>query len=814
MADLDPFDEYGDQDAAGDDDQPTLEPRSSRRILQIIKDSEKEFQRWMNKCDRIDKLYSALQSMSGFGLDSAGGLIDKEFNLFWASVEVIKPSIYSRPPVPVVAPKFKDRNPVKRTTAEMLERTCISGFDVSDIDQVMLGVRDDLVINARGVTWLSYETKADSDTDHERVCIEHLDRNDFGHEWGRKWSEVGIVWRHAWLTKREARKRFRKRSGDLYQSANYGRHKDELGDGNRAAKARFTEVWNKYENQVQWVAEGCDTFLDEDKPHLKLSGFFPCPRPAYGTMERRSLVPVPDISYIEDQLEQINLLTARIHGLVQNLQVKGLYPAGGDIGTAVEMALKANDDSVLVPVNAATLSSATGMTDMIVWLPIDQIASTIVAAVEARRELISNVQELFGIADIMRGDTQAQETLGAQQLKAQFGAVRIRDRIAELVRIARDTVVIMAEIMAEHFSIQTIFDMSQMELPTKAEVQKQIDELRGKAEQELKALNDQAEQAMAQMQPGPDGQAPDPQQIDQQIQQASEAIKAKYLPQIEKAAQQVTQEAVKEMLRDNKTRPFTFDIETDSTIYPDEMAEKTSRNEFMTAFTTAAGALAPLVQTGPAGAKMAGELIKFQLGPYRAGRQLEGMIDEWVDSLADMPQNAGNGAEEAIAEANKVLAQAEMEKARAAIMTVESRAAKDQAENERKMMELQQKAADGERTASLELATTQAKLEEAQAKVRKTEVDIEHVNAQIAAIFAKIGVDAKTIDLNEFKTVTDVQFRADDQARQDVQLSQQATESEFEREQRLRGEDRQDRSQTMAERQAEQAQRGDANGKA
>src|SRR5690606_1567266 len=104
----------------------------------------------------------------------------------------------------------------------------------------------------------------------------------------------------------------------------------------------------------------------------------------------------------------------------------------------------ANDDSILVPVNAAILSSAQGMADMIVWLPIDQIAQTIVAAVKARRELISNVQELFGIADIMRGDTQAQETLGAQQLKAQFGAVRIRDRIAELVRIARDTVVIMA----------------------------------------------------------------------------------------------------------------------------------------------------------------------------------------------------------------------------------------------------------------------------------------------------------------------------------------------------------------------------------
>lgn len=792
MADLDPFDEYGDQEDIDPVDEPR-EPRSAKRVLQVIKDSEREFSRWQKNCDRIDKLYSSLQSLSGLGLSGSGQLMDREYNLFWASVEVIKPSIYSRPPVPVVVPKFKDRNPVKRVTAELLERSCISAFDISDIDQTMLAVRDDLVITARGQTWLSYETKADSDTDYEKVCIEHLDRYDFGHEWGRKWAEVGIVWRHAWLTRREARKRFLSTSGEVYQKASYGKHKDDLGDGNRTEKARFSEVWNKYDNKVQWVAEGCDVFLDEDEPHLKLTGFFPCPRPAYATVERRSLIPVPDISYIEDQLETINELTVRIHDLCDKLVVKGIVPAGTDIGDAIQTAYKSeNASQMLIPVPAMSLSGGAALVE---WLPIDQVAQTILSAVQARREIIGNVQELFGIADIMRGETEAQETLGAQELKAQFGAVRIRDRVSELVRIARDTVVIAAEIMAEQFSVDTLLDMAQMELPTDAEISKQMKALKDQAKSELEAIHDQAEQALGQQQDPQAAQA-----MQQQANQAIQAVQQKYAPEIEKLSQEVTVEAVKAMLRDNKTRPFTFDIETDSTISPDENAEKASRNEFMTAFATTSQALAPLVQTGPAGARLAGDLLKFQLAPYRPGRQLDGAIDEWIDSVQNQPkQEDGKEEQKALIEAQNKLAEAEIQKAKAATMSVEARAASETQKLQAKVFEMQQKAAAEEQKAQLEVGALQGKLAEQDAKINL-------MQAQTAEILSKIGLDVRKQDLEEYKAATDTQFKADDQMRSNMQLEQQATESEFDREQRLRGEDRQDRSQSLTEQQMQQEQ--------
>ena len=73
---------------------------------------------------------------------------------------------------------------------------------------------------------------------------------------------------------------------------------------------------------------------------LSCENFFPCPQPAYGTVQRGSLVPVPDVLQYRDQLEELNLLTGRIHALSDALEAKGFYPAGGaEIAEAVQTAM-------------------------------------------------------------------------------------------------------------------------------------------------------------------------------------------------------------------------------------------------------------------------------------------------------------------------------------------------------------------------------------------------------------------------------------------------------------------------------------------
>src|SRR3546814_5247249 len=96
----------------------------------------------------------------------------------------------------------------------------------------------------------------------------------------------------------------------------------------------------------------------------------------------------------------------------------------------------------------------------------------------------------------MRGATEAQETLGAQQLKSQYGSVRVREKSAELQRVAADAVKIAAEIIAENFSKETVLDMSQMDVPTKADITRRIKEIEKAAKEELEGLKARAQEAM------------------------------------------------------------------------------------------------------------------------------------------------------------------------------------------------------------------------------------------------------------------------------------------------------------------------------
>ena len=84
------------------------------------------------------------------------------------------------------------------------------------------------------------------------------------------------------------------------------RRDKEVGGADNRERAKFWEIWDKDSERVVWVAKGCEDILDEDDPHLDLQDFFPCPKPAYGTVQRGRLVPVPDVMQYRDQLDEMN----------------------------------------------------------------------------------------------------------------------------------------------------------------------------------------------------------------------------------------------------------------------------------------------------------------------------------------------------------------------------------------------------------------------------------------------------------------------------------------------------------------------------
>lgn len=584
-------------------------PRASKPYLTMIQEAERAFRSYQERCDNIDARYASLSKMA----DAVG---DREFQIFWANLEVLKPTIYQRPPQPVVMPRHKDGGELARKASEMLERVLAWNVEADDLHETLLQVRDDLATSARGVAWVLDDGR----------CL-HVDRCDFVHDPARKWQEVGWVARRAYMTREAGVERF----GDAFLRArcDYIKGKDD-GNGNdyrpTEKKAQVWELWHRGEGVVVWVTEGVDEVLDAQPPLFDVAGFFPCPRPAYGTVERRKLIPVPDFIYYRDQVDEINELTARISDLAESLRLKGFYASGtSEVGEAIEAAMKATDNkAILVPVSSFAALGGGALKDAIVWLPVREVVEVVTSCVQLRQQLIQDVYEITGLSDIMRGSTQASETATAQNLKAQYGSVRVRERQAEMVRIARDVLRIKAEVYAESYPAQELAVMAQMQLPDMATAQQQM----AQAQQQA---------AMAQQQGQPAPPMPDPSKV-------------------------VTIEQVDALLKDQRTRPFILDVESDSTIAPNEEAEKAARIEFVTAVGGFISQAGQMVAQQPKTAPFVGEMLKFTAGAFRAGRELGGVIDEFVEQIKQVAvQPPGPNPEQMKAEAEMQAKQAELQ---------------------------------------------------------------------------------------------------------------------------------------------------------
>lgn len=764
--------------------------RSDAEIaLDNIELSQRAFRTYNDFCDRIDRIYSDSDDLKqNLGLI---GLTDRSYDLFWSSIEVLKPAIYAKAPAVVVQPRYSDANPTDKMTSELMERVINSEFERGHINEEMLQVRDDLALMNRGVLWVTHD-----DEDGNAVCTEWLDREDFVHDTSRTWRDVGWVARRAWLTLDQMKKRFKGVSGDLWQRAFFGDRRDDAynwgTDDSIPEKAAVWEIWDKTDGKVRWVTPGIDEYLEESEPHLNLDDFFPCPKPAYGTLIRRSLIPMPDYKRYAVHLDQINTLTKRIYDLLDRIRVMGFVAGGGDVGDAVQTALAQSDNSsaIIIPVPGAALTASGGAGNMISWLPLDVIANTITGMIDARAQLFADFDRLSGISDIMRGETEAQETLGAQRMKSQYGSDRVRDKKDELIRLSRDAARISSEIICENFTQDELLEIAQMDIPTRKEVEKSIKDIEKAARAEMEELTE----GMGD-QPPPE----DPEQqaaLQEQFQFAQKQIMEKYGPQLQQLEQTVVIEDVMELIRDQRGRSLIIDVETDSTVMTDEMAERQSRSEFMSGFSNALTVAQPLLAAGEEGAKLFGAMLKFSLEPFKISRSLSSIIDEFAENApamaAAMGEQEGGEGMEAMAEAQQKLSEAELQKAQAATMKVE-------ADGQLKMFELQQKQQQAEVDAQKDAQKFELEIAQTQGKLDETNARIEKIFAEIQKMGIDTQLESRKVENSETETAADIGLRMADQARAEtndqIDRVTQARNRERDDEFRERGEQRADMQQ-------------------
>lgn len=576
-------------------------------------------------------------------------LSSARFNILWSNVQTLHPAIYANPPTPNIDRRFQDDDDLGRYSALVLERAVSYYVKDDTFDKIMKQTTLDRLLPGRGTVWVRYcpvfsePTQVTDDAQdeveeetatllNEDVVVDYVHWTDFGHTaFARTWQEVDAVWRRVYMGRKELKKRFGDEVGAAVPLDGKVPDKNSIGDSTVGTKAVVYEIWCKSSGKAYWVNKSYPEILDEVEDPLGLKDFFPCPEPLYATLVNDDLVATADFLLYQDQAAELDYTTARISAIIKAVRVAGVYDAAAE---GIDRLLSEGTDNKLIPVQQwAALGGGKGMDGVISFFPLDQIVGTLKSLFEARDRIKQDLYEITGISDIVRGATNASETATAQQIKGQFATLRLDNQQKDVARFSRDLVRLMTEVIAKHFDMETIKQVSAIKLLTEQEKQGILQQQQMQQEQD----------AVAQQQGLP---APEPQPIPENIEELME------MP---------SWEQVESIIRDDTARSFRIDIETDSTIKTDQENEKQSRIEFL-------GAVSQFMQQAisvpPELRNLSMELLMFGVRGFKVSRELETSFESAMDKIRKAeknPQPQPPSPEEQKAQAEQQRTQAEMQ---------------------------------------------------------------------------------------------------------------------------------------------------------
>jgi hypothetical protein len=126
----------------------------------------------------------------------------------------------------------------------------------------------------------------------------------------------------------------------------------------------------------------------------------------------------------------------------------------------------------------------------------------------------------------------------------------------------------------------------------------------------------------------------------QQMAQKVQAIVA------DNSQKQAEFQAAVDLIKRDSAHGFRIDIEADSTIAPDEQAEKQSRTQFMQQFVPFMETMVPIAKGNPEMAELAKEFTLFVVRGWRVARPLEETIGKAFAALAQLPPDPPPGAKQ------------------------------------------------------------------------------------------------------------------------------------------------------------------------
>ncbi len=514
--------------------------------------------------------------------DSFGAGIYKQFNILWSNTETMKGALFARMPKADVRRRYNDNNPITRQTAIVLERALQYGNEVYSADKPIKAALEDYLLPGRGVVWVVYEPilmketiKVEStdefgnmimiDQEEERIAdqrcyFEYVNWEDYRESPAKRPEDVYWKARRHLLTRDELIEKGFKNASNIPLNWSPEPTEGYQEDYSEVfSRAEVWEIWDKYKEKRYFVSKGYNEILAEDDDPYGLEKFYPCPDSLVAIRTNETSVPIPEFTLYQDQADELDRITTRISNLIEGLKRRGVYDAS--VPELSHLA-DAGDNDFVPSENFAQLAAKGGLGAVFQQEDIAPIAQVLAGLYQQRNQVLDTIYQITGISDIIRGSTKASETATAQQLKAQFGSMRMRKKQSEIAEYIRDLFRIKAELIAEHYEPEMLATMTALTI------------------------------------------TPEMMQI----------------------------------LRDDKLRSYSIDIESDATVFTDEEEEKKTRIEFLSSFGSYLERAVAIATKAPDLTPLAFQALRFLMGAWKVGRNFEDIIDQTEATLLQQAQ--------------------------------------------------------------------------------------------------------------------------------------------------------------------------------
>lgn len=595
------------------------------------------------------------------------------FAILYSNTETLLPAVYNSKPIPIINRRFKDADPLGKAVSEVGTRLLkflidTESKDYDNFDDLVLSATLEGILVNRGLTRFKYVGTMQT----ECVYGEAVRWDKFSHGYARTWKKVPWVCFEWDMSGEELKRNFPGIPFDLKKfSSTEEMHKEgESSEELTGVKTyKVFEVWDKTDRKVKFFSpvwpEGPLKVVDDP---LNLVNFFPIPKPVNFMKKVTTLTPTPLYEQYRQQAQELNDITRRLKAIIKAVKVRGAYNSTIE---GIDKLLEAGDNEMVPVENMASMPDNTGIDKILYIVPITDLVSSAQSLYQQREQIKQVIYEITGISDILRGASSASETATAQNIKNQWGTLRLKRAQKEVQRYCRDCLAILLEIAGGKFELETIKQMTGLVFLMNAE-KEQI-----KQQQQLMA------QQAAMTPPQPGQPAPQPQQLP---------------PELQELLAKPSWEDIQAVLQNDVVMAYKIDIETNSTIDAEASQDKQDIAELLNAISQFLNGVAPLVEKGLLPMEVAKGMLLTISRRFNFGPQLEEALEKM-----QAPQPAGPDP--------AVMAKAEAEKQKMA------------GEQQKTQLELQ--VLQAETQAKLQLMQLQMQVDKAELEIKQAELAIQ-----------------------------------------------------------------------------------------